>query len=315
MTQQPETLAEGDGVFDAADPRSALAGGGAAGRPPGPVGKSRTVEASTDPAGEQTATGSRTWWIHDNAFLVGYTDLVAGDSVHVLGSLTEHLLVVASDSTAVTVTAGAESVEVDEPAVVVCPPGDTSVTARDATALVRALPAAAAAAVGRSAEQDAAGPAAVVAGSGVGAAPPGGFALRVYPLSGVPVDADRFGRIFRCSSVMVNLLARQVGPRDTSSLSPHSHAEFAQCSVTLAGRYVHHLRTPWTPRLDEWRDDEHRECTSPSLTVIPAGMQHTTRAVGAGEHDMLDVFAPPRADFCAMPGWVLNAAEYPYQAG
>jgi hypothetical protein len=37
---------------------------------------------------------------------------------------------------------------------------------------------------------------------------------------------------------------------------------------------------------------------------------HTTRAVGAGPHTLVDVFAPPREDFLAR-GWVLNAGDYP----
>ena len=39
-------------------------------------------------------------------------------------------------------------------------------------------------------------------------------------------------------------------------------------------------------------------------------MIHTTRSVGEGDHLMMDVFAPARADFLAMDGWVLNASDY-----
>jgi hypothetical protein len=38
---------------------------------------------------------------------------------------------------------------------------------------------------------------------------------------------------------------------------------------------------------------------------------HTTQDVGEGVTWLIDIFAPPRMDFSAKPGFVLNAAEYP----
>lgn len=108
---------------------------------------------------------------------------------------------------------------------------------------------------------------------------------------------------------MVNWFPVREGPRDPERLSPHSHEDFEQMSVALVGNYAHHLRVPWTPRMSEWRDDEHVEVGSPSMTLIPPTVVHTTRAVGAGPHTLIDVFAPPREDFLAK-GWVLNADEY-----
>lgn len=71
------------------------------------------------------------------------------------------------------------------------------------------------------------------------------------------------------------------------------------------------MRTPWTPDSTAWRDDEHRHCTSPAIVVIPPGPTHTSQAVGDMRHWLIDVFVPPRADFSARPGWVLDADEYP----
>ena len=51
-------------------------------------------------------------------------------------------------------------------------------------------------------------------------------------------------------------------------------------------------------------------CASPSVAIIPPGIIHSTRAVGEGTHQLIDIFAPPRADFLAQ-GWALNADEYP----
>lgn len=108
---------------------------------------------------------------------------------------------------------------------------------------------------------------------------------------------------------MVNWFPVHDGPRDTEGLSPHSHEDFEQLSVTLVGNYAHHLRVPWTARMSEWRDDEHVQVGSPSMTLIPPTVVHTTRAVDAGPHTLVDVFAPPRGDFLAK-GWVLNAGDY-----
>lgn len=140
--------------------------------------------------------------------------------------------------------------------------------------------------------------------------PVGGFRLRVYDLSLPPLENPRF-RLYRSTNMMVNVFDPSDGPRDTTRLSPHSHDDFEQYSLVLEGEFVHHLRWPWTTDLAEWRDDEHELCGSPSLTVIPAQAVHTSQGVAPGQNQLIDIFAPPRADFSAKPGWVLNAADYP----
>jgi mannose-6-phosphate isomerase-like protein (cupin superfamily) len=117
-------------------------------------------------------------------------------------------------------------------------------------------------------------------------------------------------RIFRCTNLMINVLAKRATARDVTKLSPHSHADFEQASLAVEGEYVHHLRYPWTPDMTAWREDEHLEIGSPSVTVIPPNVVHTSRNVG-GPGWLIDVFAPPRVDFSTKPGLVCNADEYP----
>src|SRR5262249_28744080 len=118
-------------------------------------------------------------------------------------------------------------------------------------------------------------------------------------------------RVFRSTNLMINIFLPWTKRRDETKLSPHSHDDFEQVSLSLAGSFMHHLRYPWSPDKTTWREDEHVMVHSPSVLVIPARVIHTSQDIGEGVTRLIDVFGPPRADFSMKPGFVLNAEEYP----
>jgi mannose-6-phosphate isomerase-like protein (cupin superfamily) len=217
-------------------------------------------------------------------------------------------------STPATIEAGNERTDAEVESLTIVPPGPSKVTAAAAGRIVRIF---------SNRVDDMARLAANAATYADGAAevaplepwptPLGGFKLRNYkPFAYDKPETNM--RIFRSTNLMVNVMTKRAGPRDTRKLSPHSHDDFEQASVVLEGDYQHHLRWPWTPDQSDWRADDHIEIGSPSITVIPAKVLHTSNNVGPQRSWLIDVFAPPRVDFSKKPGMVINTDDYPMPA-
>ena len=289
--------------YDPTDPRAQLS---TAGRTAAGVPRAASYrELHSTPADEEHAAGGRTWWTRSQAMVIGHTDARAGDDLatgHVDG---EHAVLVL-DGAEVEIDHDTGKEVVAEDAVVLVPPGTSTVRVAAGGTVVRvlAVPTAPDLAGRCSNAADYSDADGNVAEFAPWPDPPAGPRIRVYPISAYPVQAGRLGRIFRSSTVMVNVLPEDHRPRDPTMLSPHHHDDFEQVSLQVHGDYVHHMRVPWTPDSSTWRDDEHCRCVAPAVVVIPPPLVHTSQSVGEMRHWLIDVFAPPRVDFSERPGWV-----------
>ncbi len=296
-------------AYDASDPRAALSS--AAAVPKVVAGRYTPAEYAKfyETAPQEDADGVRTWLARGRNFIIAYSEVVDGSVLARAGQVDEYALLMPDAGITAEITAGGETKVVEGNSLVFIPPGDSRITIRGKGRVVRLI-------TPRSADLAA-------KCSNAGAfdeadpripplqdwpTPKDGFRIRSYTLD-VPPEPGRFGRIWRCTTFMVNYLDAAKGPRDKTKMSPHHHDEFEQCSLVLNGAYTHHIRWPWVPDMTTWREDEHEYCGAPSVTVIPPPSVHTSRAEMAGQ--MVDIFCPPRVDFSIKKGWVLNADDYP----
>ncbi|MFT8244888.1 hypothetical protein [Roseomonas sp. BN140053] len=296
-------------AYDPSDPRAALAA--PAGAPAAVTGHFTAAQYAKfyETAPQEEADGARHWYARGRNFIVAFSEVSAGTVLSRSDQPDEYVLLLPEAGTSVEITANGERKTIEGNSVVFLPPGDSQITVQANGRLVRLF-------TPRSAD---------LAAKCSNAAsfteddpripplqnwptPPYGFRIRAYTLD-VPKTPGRFGRIWRCTTFMVNYLDTAMGPRDVRKLSPHHHDDFEQGSLVLNGSYTHHIRWPWTTDQTAWREDEHVLCGAPSITVIPPPSIHTSRAEEAGQ--MVDIFCPPRMDFSLKPGWVLNADDYP----
>ncbi|WP_273727352.1 hypothetical protein [Brucella gallinifaecis] len=256
------------------------------------------------------SNGVRTWVTRGQNFLVAHSEAQAESFVNREGQLDEYVLLIMDQDTPAVIEANGETIRIEGHSIVIVPPGDSRITLPKGGRFSRIFST-------RSEDlnqicsnaKSYESPHPNVAPLRNWPDPVGGFRIRAYSLD-VPATPGRFGRIFRCTTLMVNVLDPQIGPRDISKLSPHHHDDFEQGSLSLDGSYTHHLRWPWTPDMNVWREDQHALVRSPSLTVIPPPVIHTSRGMDEGLNQLIDIFSPPRTDFSNL-GWVLNADDYP----
>ena len=299
-------------MYNKSDPRSSLATAKA-----GPIATdfaaAEYVKFYETRPQEDDANG-KTWFARGQNFVIAYSDAAPSASFARDGQVDEYAVLLPDANSSATIGWGGETVTVAGYSLAFVPPGDSVVTMLNGGRLVRmfstrSLDLAAACANNEAYREPHPNIPPFVAWP----EPNGGYRVRNYSLD-VPEQPGRFGRIWRCTTLMVNVLPQESGPRDTTKLSPHYHDDFEQCSLVLEGSFTHHIRWPWTPNLSAWRPDDHELCGAPSVTVIPPPSIHTSRGMNEKINQLVDIFSPPRFDFSQKPGWVLNADDYPMPA-
>ena len=300
-------------MYESYDPRSKLAAKPDSAKATTAFAAAEYVKFAELPPREESAH-ARTWYARGQNFVVGYSEVQPGARFVRDAQPDEWMFFMPEQGAGAVVEAGAERVEVPGYSIVVVPPGASSVTLRQAGVLVRVFSARTADVAALAANAEAyAEPHPNIPPFTPWPAPPGGYRIRRYSLDVAP-QPGRFGRIWRCTTLMINVLPFEPAPRDTTRLSPHHHDDFEQGSLALTGAFVHHIRWPWTANQAHWRDDDHEHCPAPSLAVIPPPAIHTSAATETDGNQLIDIFSPPRVDFSRQPGWVLNADEYPMPA-
>jgi hypothetical protein len=301
-------------MFDPTDPRARLAPQPAA----APTGAAHYAGSQYVRFHEVAAAGGssdRSWWMRAQNMVLCYSEVSDEAKFVRFDQPDEWMLLLPDRATSATISAGPQTVSVAGHRLIVMPPGNSEVRISGSGPVLRLFTTRsedlARLAVNADSYRE---PRPGVRALGEWPAPPGGYRIRPYDLD-VPPQQGRFGRIWRCSTMMVNYLEPTVGPRDPKTASPHSHPDFEQITFALTGEHVHHIRWPWGTDLSAWRDDEHEWCPSPSAAVIPPPSIHTSLAVGSQVNQLIDLFCPPRVDFSEQPGWVLNAEDYPASIG
>ncbi|MQQ09141.1 hypothetical protein GFB49_11800 [Epibacterium sp. SM1979] len=260
-----------------------------------------------------TNDAGKAWMHRGHNFLVAYTEAAPGVAHERKAQIDEYAVLLPKASALI--EWNGSQLHVPGNSLVFVPPGDSSVTLPEGGVLVRILSTQNTdLAEGCGNAQGYKVPRTHIPPFQPWPEPKDGWKIRAYSLD-VPQEEGRFGRIFRCTTLMINVLEPFEGPRDPSKMSPHHHDDFEQGSLALQGKFTHYLRWAWTSDMADWRDDEAIEMASPSMLVIPPPVIHTTRATGEGCNELIDIFSPPRMDFSMKPGWVLNADDYPMPEG
>jgi hypothetical protein len=265
---------------------------------------------------QQEGPHFRTWITRGGNFAVCVSEVEPGAVLERANEPEESMVLLPPDGVSVSIEAGGRKIEACSDSLTILPPGPSRITARSKGIVARIVSKASADLISLSSNN------ATYADGAPELAPPDlwpepydGYRLRHYKLADyAKPNGERIQpRVFRSTNMLVNIFVHYRTRRDTTALSPHWHDDFEQASLTLNGRWIHHMRYNWGSDISKWWPDDHGEMATPSIIIIPARAIHTSRDVGADgpESSLYDIFCPPRLDFASKKGFVINEAEYP----
>jgi len=262
---------------------------------------------------------ARTWITRGGNFAVAVSEVEPGAILACDDNPEEYMVILPPGEVAATIEAGGTAIQASADSLTIVPPGPSRITVTAKGLVARVFSKASEDIMALAWNNDVyADGAPELAPPDLWPAPHDGFKLRHYPLAQyAKPDGDRIQpRVFRSTNMLVNLFVHYKTRRETNKLSPHWHDDFEQASLTLSGRWVHHMRYNWGPDLNAWVPDDHGEMDTPSVIFIPATAVHTSRDLdeGDGESSLYDIFCPPRIDFASKKGFVINEDEYPLPA-
>ncbi|HEY0106020.1 MAG TPA: hypothetical protein VGB91_08055, partial [Rhizomicrobium sp.] len=264
-------------MYDKSDPRSALATAKRDETGTTAVPASYGLYYKDDPV-DNDANG-KSWYTRSQNLIVNYIESKPGARFARAGQVDEYMIVLPDDDTPYEISANGASVQGDGHQLIIVPPGDSAVVLPKGGRVVRLFTtqsadlAAKCANAETYAQPDPANPP-----FKPWPAPPSGFKLRVYDLQKTRKPGE-LGPIWRCTTIMLNFPPPGGGPRDITKMSPHSHFDFDQCSLVLGGSFRHNMRWPWGLNKNDWRADEFAEVGSPSATMIPARVIHSSESL------------------------------------
>ena len=204
--------------YPSSDPRSKLADPAAAKAAPVKAYAGADYARFYAEEPQQTGENERTWLARGQNFMVAYSDVQQSAVLARAAQPDEYCLILPEKELSATVTAGTETIEVAGSSIVFVPPGASRITLKGAGRVIRIFSSVAAdlaAACSNAASY--AQPHANVALLEPWPEPRGGFKVRAYSLEAGGGEG-RFGRIFRCTTLMVNMLDPRLGLRDVTEI-------------------------------------------------------------------------------------------------
>jgi len=210
-------------MYDANDPRSALNKATATAPPASAGGDAEYARFYAEPPQDEGPEG-RTWYHRGQNFITSVTLPTKGGVLTRENQIDEYAILLPDRGSRIEVSTAAETKTVEGNSLVFVPPGFSKITVIEPGQTVRLFTTKSPDLVARCSNRAAyAQPKPNVALAEPWPDPVGGFKIRVYDLD-PPPEKGRFGRIWRCTTLMINVLPsllRRKSPRTKSLVTIH----------------------------------------------------------------------------------------------